>query len=102
MTAKGVGEDRMITKKTINGEEYLRISDVSKLSGVNIRTLQRWINAGDLINFLTIYQSESGINYFRLGLPYEDDEPVSDCLIINGTPLKYKLPKTAGDHNETN
>lgn len=88
----------MITKKTINGEEYLRISDVSKLSGVNIRTLQRWINAGDLINFLTIYQSESGINYFRLGLPYDEDEPIADCPIIDGVPLKYKLPIAVGEY----
>lgn len=96
---KGKGEKikRMITKKTVNGEEYLRISDVAKLSGVNIRTLQRWLNNGDLINFLTIYQSKKGINYFRLGEPYEYDEPIEDSPIVDGRPLKYKLPAETGD-----
>lgn len=82
----------MITKKMINGEEYLRISDVSALSGVNIRTLQRWINNGELINFLTIYQSENGINYFRLGEPYDYDVPLDDTPVVDGRSLKYKLP----------
>lgn len=77
---------RMITKKVINGETYLRISDLSALSGVNIRTLQRWVNAGDLVNFMTVYQTPSGINYFKLGLPEETDE------LIEGSTFKYKMP----------
>lgn len=76
----------MITKKVINGETYLRISDLSALSGVNIRTLQRWVNAGDLVNFMTVYQTPSGINYFKLGLPEETDE------LIEGSTFKYKMP----------
>jgi hypothetical protein len=75
----------MITKKTINGDTYLRISDLSELSGVNIRTLQRWANAGKLVNFLTIYQTVSGINYFKLGFPKPDD------VLIDGSKFKYKL-----------
>ena len=95
---KGEGRKTMITKKTINGEEYLRISDVAALSGVNIRTLQRWINNGELINFLTIYQSKNGINYFRLGEPYDYDIPIDNTPIVDGRPLKYKLPVETSDH----
>lgn len=75
----------MIKKKVINGETYLRISDLAALSGVNIRTLQRWVNAGDLVNFLTVYQTPKGINYFKLGFPSEDDE------LVEGSTFKYKL-----------
>ena len=75
----------MIKKKVINGETFLRISDLAELSGVNIRTLQRWVNAGDLVNFLTVYQTSSNINYFRLGMPDADDE------LVEGSTFKYKL-----------
>lgn len=84
----------MIKQKVIDGETYLRISDVAELSGVNVRTLQRWVNAGDLVNFLTIYQTESGINYFRLGLPYDDDE------LIEGSTFRYKMRKENKDVSE--
>lgn len=90
----------MITKKTIDGETYLRISDLAALSGVNIRTLQRWANAGDLVNFLTIYQTASGINYFKLGFPKDDD------VLVKGSTFKYQLrentgPKKATKNDET-
>ena len=75
----------MIKKKVINGETFIRISDLAELSGVNIRTLQRWVNAGDLVNFLTVYQTSSNINYFRLGMPDADDE------LVEGSTFKYKL-----------
>lgn len=75
----------MISKKVIDGETYLLVSDVAELSGVTIRTLQRWVNAGDLVNFMTVYQTSGGINYFRLGLPKDDDE------LIEGSTFKYKL-----------
>ena len=77
----------MIKKKIIDGETYLRISDLAALSGVNIRTLQRWANAGDLVNFLTIYQTEGGINYFKLGFPKDDD------VLVEGSTFKYKMRK---------
>lgn len=76
----------MIKKKIIAGEVYLRISDVAKISHTNIRTLQRWVNRGDLVNFLTTYQSKRGINYFRLGVPHEYDK------LIPGSKFKYQLP----------
>lgn len=76
----------MIAKKVINGEEYLRISDISAISGVSQKALRVWIDAGDLVNFLTIYKSESGIHYFRLGVPHPTDE------LIEGESFKYKLP----------
>ena len=76
----------VIVKKKIKDEELLRISDVSEISGVHIRTLQRWINDGELTNFLTVYKSPRGIHYFRLGVPYPDDE------LVPGETFKYKLP----------
>lgn len=79
----------MIKKKTIDGETYLRISDLSELSGVNIRTLQRWVNAGELTNFLTVYQTPKGINYFKLGFPKTTDE------LIDGSSFKYKLKENS-------
>lgn len=78
----------MIKKKVIAGETYLRISDVARLSDTNIRTLQRWVNRGDLVNFLTTYQSPNGINYFRLGPPHQNDQ------LVPGSKFKYQLPKT--------
>ena len=86
----------MITKKIIDGDTYLRISDLSELSGVNIRTLQRWVNAGKLVNFLTTYQTASGINYFKLGFPKPDDE------LIDGSKFKYKLKEDDGPSPASN
>ena len=40
-------------QKEIDGKVYLRISDLSRMSGVEIRTLQRWVQAGELANFVT-------------------------------------------------
>lgn len=80
----------MITQKVINGQTYLRISDLSALSGVNIRTLQRWVNAGDLVNFMTVYQMPSGINYFKLGLPDDGD------VLVDGSTFKYQMPLELG------
>lgn len=84
----------MITKKTINGDTYLRISDLAALSGVNIRTLQRWANDGKLVNFLTIYQTPSGLNYFKLGFPQKTDQ------LVPGSKFKYQLAcvKRASKH----
>lgn len=79
-------EKAVIVKKKIKDEELLRISDVSEISGVHIRTLQRWINDGELTNFLTVYKSPRGIHYFRLGVPFPDDE------LVPGETFKYKLP----------
>lgn len=69
----------------IDGDEYLRIATVAQLSGVSVRTLQRWISDGELDGVLTIYQDKSGVNYYRLGQPYDDD-----CL-IEGSVRKYKM-----------
>ena len=75
----------MIKQKKINGDVYLRISDLSTLSGVNVRTLQRWVQDQELVNFATCYLTRSGINYFRLGRPQDTDE------LIYGSTFKYKL-----------
>lgn len=77
----------MISKKIINGEEYLLISDVSKACNVNTRTLWRWIESGDMVNFMTVYRSTSGIHYFRLGKPHDYD------VRIENETFKYKLPE---------
>lgn len=76
----------VIVKKKLRGEDLLRISDVSEISGVHIRTLQRWINDGDLVHFLTVYKSPKGIHYFRLGVPFADD------ILVPGETFKYRLP----------
>ena len=75
----------MIKKIVVGDETYLRISDLSEISGVNIRTLQRWVNNGDLVNYLTVYQTPSGINYFRIGMPDDDD------VLVEGSDFKYQL-----------
>ena len=75
--------------KTIDGERYLQISDLAEASGVNTRTLHRWLNRGDLVNFLTIYQSKSGKLYFLLGKPRDTD------VLLPGETFKYRLPKEA-------
>lgn len=76
----------MIKKQVIGGEVYYPIGDISTISGVNPRTLQRWINAGDLDNFLTRYQTDGGANYYRLGPPLEDDEQIKSKYRI------FKMP----------
>ena len=80
----------MIAKKIINSEEYLRISDISAISGVSQKVLRVWMDAGDLVNFLTIYKSSTGIHYFRLGVPNPTDQ------LIDGETFKYKLPDDGG------
>lgn len=75
----------MIKQKEIDGKVYLRISDLSRMSGVEIRTLQRWVQAGELANFVTCYLTQSGFSYFRLGRPNPDDQ------LVPNSDFKYKL-----------
>lgn len=75
----------MLKKKVINGVEYMRISDIAEISEVPIRTLQRWLNNGELVNFITTYQTKTGMHYYRLGLPNPDDE------LVEGSTIKYKM-----------
>lgn len=83
----------VLNKKIINGEEYLRISDLAEMAdpNVSIRTIQRWIAKGELRTFLTVYQTSTGINYYRLGLPHEDD------VLVDGSTFKYKLNEEVTD-----
>lgn len=78
-------------EKIIAGRKYLRISELAKIADVNVRTLQRWIQDGELTNFLTCYTSRKNSNYFRLGRPDPNDE------LIEGTSFKYKLLNEDGE-----
>lgn len=79
----------MIKQKVINGEIYYRISDIVAKSDptISVRTFQRWISNGELVNFITVYQSPTGLNFYRLGVPHDDD------VLVEGSKIKYKLPE---------
>lgn len=72
----------MSKKRIIDGIEYYGISELSEISDVPIRTLNRWLSDGELVNFITIYRTPKGMRYFKLGLPEDDDELVEDSTIM--------------------
>lgn len=71
--------------------KLLRFQEVVRQTGVNPRSLHRWIANGELVNFLTVYQMRSGLNYYRLGRPDPEDE------LVSPSSFKYKL-KDEGGH----
>lgn len=59
----------------INHKEYFTIAEITEISGVNMRTLRRWIANGDLDHFLHAYQGEHLPLMFRLEPPDDHDVP---------------------------
>lgn len=73
-------------KVSIYGDKLYTIGELAKASDLSVSIIRKWIFNGDLVHFLTIYYNESSNKYFyKLGLPYDDDE-----LVENST-IKYKL-----------
>lgn len=68
-----------------NGVRYFRMTELSEITNTSIPTLNRWLNNGELVNFLTIYKDDKDVAYYRLGLPEEDD------VLLPGESFKYKL-----------
>lgn len=61
--------------KIINEIEYFTIAEITDISGVNMRTLRRWIANGDLDHFIHAYQGKNLPLMFRLEPPDETDVP---------------------------
>lgn len=78
------------TSRTINNQEYYRLADIARLSGTNIRSLRRYLEGGELINFITIYVTDQGTFLYRQGTPNDDDVLAAGCT------FKYRLPKQKG------
>lgn len=70
----------------INGETYYTLTELSEVSEVSVRVLRKWFNDGDLVYYITMYVSDSGYSYYKMGLPSEDD------VLLEGHGFKYKLP----------
>lgn len=73
--------------KIIQGVRYYSFSEVVKLSGVNLRTLRRWISNGDLDHYLHAYRDDKGATLYRLQPPCEGD------VLCEGSYNVYRLPK---------
>lgn len=71
----------------INNREYFTIAEITAISGVNMRTLRRWIANGDLDHFLHAYQGKNMPMMFRLEPPDETDRP------YDGYHNTYHLPE---------
>lgn len=59
----------------INQRQYYTIAEITEISGVNMRTLRRWIANGDLDHFIHAYQGDNVPLMFRLEPPDETDIP---------------------------
>ena len=76
-----------MTVKIIQENTYFSISEIAQISDVNVRSLRRWLDNGELAHFLTIYQTSNGRTCYRLGPPRTTDR------LIDGSTLKYQFPK---------
>lgn len=74
-----------MVKFTIYGDRLYTISDLSKASDLSASVIRRWIANGDLKYFITVYNNGDKKNFYKLGLPYSDDELLGDSSYI------YKL-----------
>lgn len=81
--------------KIINNIEYYSVAEIEEISGVNMRTLRRWIANGDLDHFLHAYQGRGLPIMYRLEPPSKDDIPVE------GKRNTYHMPEAKeGDVDE--
>ena len=81
----------------IKNKKYYSIKEIVRLSGVNMRTLRRWIANGDLDHYLHAYQSKNGPIMYRL------DPPDCEDILLDGFDDVYQLPELntyAGDTDE--
>lgn len=55
-----------------DGKRYYKAQEAANLAGVNVRTLSRWLAAGQLAHFLFPFkESPRGTLYYRLEPPDE-------------------------------
>lgn len=74
-------------KKIIQGVPYYSFRDIAKQSGVNERTLRRWVSNGDLDHFIYEYRDDNGSALYRLVPPCECD------VLVAGSHNVYHLPR---------
>lgn len=73
----------------INKKTYYSIQEIGEISGVNMRTLRRWISNGDLDHFLHGYYTNSpqSMTLYRLEPPCPEDK------VYEGKRNTYYLPE---------
>lgn len=82
--------------KLINGKNYYSLEEAATLAGLSIRTLRRWVSAGQLSDFIYPFRASPNEVLYRLEPP-EDDEvknkkgewmirPSADDLLKGGVP----------------
>lgn len=59
--------------KLINGKEYYPLDEAAALAGISVRTLRRWISAGQLSDFLFPFRAGPNEVLYRLEAPDEGD-----------------------------
>lgn len=62
--------------KTIHGEPLYTLRDLAAASDVLDKTLRHWLEAGELTQFITIYESKKGRRYYRFGAPRHTETPL--------------------------
>ena len=72
---------------TIYGDRLYTLDELAKAGNISVSTIRRWILSRDLIYFLTVYVDKDKKQYYKLGLPYDDDKPYED------SDFKYILRK---------
>lgn len=59
--------------QVIDGKNYYTLEESAALAGVSVRTLRRWLSAGQLSDFLYPFRAGPGEILYRLEEPDEDD-----------------------------
>ena len=80
----------------IDRKEYYTIEEAARFGGVGIRTLRRWIAAGQLSDFLFPFRAGPNEVLYRLEPP-EDDEPRNkkgEWLVEKGGVTRESISRT--------
>lgn len=90
----------MQVMKLIDGKKYYTIEEVATLAGVSMRTLRRWVSAGQLSDFVYPFRAGSNEVLYRLEPPEENDvkNKKGEWVIRSGTDgsLKGGAPNEGG------
>lgn len=69
---------------THDGEPLYALTELARLSNISPKILRKWLDNGDMINFITTYVDPESLHqpsptcYYKLGLPAEEDQRVPE------------------------